>query len=103
MNNVPATAVEVSVDVVREYLDPHPSRTADLPLHLALLREQEAGRGELWELVAQLRTELESDKGWDYTEYEKGRIAEKQRQISLLESALAQPGGSDNDNQQEGV
>lgn len=41
-------------------------------------------------LVDQLRGELSHDKGWDYTEYEKGRIAEKERAISLLEAALAQ-------------
>ena len=41
-------------------------------------------------MVAQMRHELAADKGWDYTEYEKGRIAEKQRCLSLLEAALAQ-------------
>lgn len=46
--------------------------------------------GAVRELVAQMRHELAADKGWDYTEYEKGRIAEKQRCLSLLESALAQ-------------
>lgn len=50
----------------------------------------------------QLRRELADDKGWDYTEYEKGRIAEKERCISLLASspttpaaALAQPQGNE--------
>lgn len=46
--------------------------------------------GAVRELAAQMRHELAADKGLDYTEYEKGRIAEKQRCLSLLESALAQ-------------
>lgn len=47
-------------------------------------------------LVAQLRSELSHDKGWDYTEYERGRIAEKERCISLLEAlaALAEGDGA---------
>jgi hypothetical protein len=40
-------------------------------------------------LVAQLRGELAHDKNWDYTAYETGRIAEKERCIALLESIRA--------------
>lgn len=38
-------------------------------------------------VVDQLRQELATDKGWDYTAYEKGRIAEKERCIALLTAA----------------
>ena len=47
------------------------------------------------ELVAQMRHELAADDSWYYTAYEKGRIAEKQRCLSLLESALAQQPAAD--------
>lgn len=49
-----------------------------------------AARGDVRGLVGQLKHELAADKGWDYTEYEKGRIAEKERCIALLEALAAE-------------
>lgn len=49
--------------------------------------------GGLSELLEQLRGELAADKGWDYTEYERGRLAEKERVISQLAPLAARPGG----------
>lgn len=46
--------------------------------------------GPVRAILAQLRHEVEQDKGWDYTEYERGRLEEKRRSIQLLEAALAQ-------------
>lgn len=46
------------------------------------------------ELLEQLRSELAADKGWDYTEYEKGRLAEKERVISQLALLSARPAES---------
>ena len=50
-------------------------------------------------LGEQLSAELREDWGWDNTDYEKGRIAEKQRQLFLLESTLASITTQENDDE----
>lgn len=62
-------------------------RALNAAFDAARLREP-AGVGVV---AAQLRRELAEDKGWDYTEYEKGRIAEKERCIAILEAAPQPP------------
>ena len=48
------------------------------------------GVGGVSDLLEQLRGELAEDKGWDYTEYERGRLAEKERVISQLSTRPAE-------------
>lgn len=62
-------------------------RALNAAFDAARLREP-AGVGVV---AAQLRRELAEDKGWDYTEYEKGRIAEKERCIAIPEAAPQPP------------
>lgn len=59
------------------------------------LQENNYVVGGVSELLEQLRSELAGDKGWDYTEYEKGRLAEKERVISQIALLAARPGGEE--------
>ena len=60
----------------------------------ALAAQPAPGVGGVSELLEQLRGELAEDKGWDYTEYERGRLAEKERVISQLAALVTRPAKS---------
>lgn len=60
-----------------------------------LAERQRDGHAAIAELLDQLKGELKAEKGWDYTEYEKGRMAEKERTVSILQALAAAPNRSE--------